>query len=205
LKQRKKSVSPKTPQAAEKAGKAPPAYRAFYKEEVGDAEVEMRGFRSRLFPGAETKLLDYYGQNERPQGTFHIYAQLIVARNPFAAKEKAPRYVIILNGVSGPATFALTHVLTGGGNEEFESYRESGFDPAASSESILNKFLGSMQDGSFNCLECVIKVHVGEAPENEPAAAGSPKAPHTGAIFDWRRILSWTIDGEVLEREIRAR
>ncbi len=191
------------------------AKRAFYQEVTGNENVEQRGFLSEGFADDNTRMLPYYGQNEhqRLEGNhFHIYAQLIVARNPFTEAGRPPRYVIILNGVSGPATFALTHVLTGGGNEEFESYRESQFDPAASSESILNKLLPRMDDSGLGCIESVIKVRVGVNPRKEPTEVGerSPKMPYrntagTGATFDWRRILSWELDRDVLGDEFRKR
>lgn len=187
------------------------APRAFYQEEEGRKEVEERGFLSRGFARSATKLLTYYGQNEYErsgQRPFHIYAHVVVARNPFAAAEGPPRYVVILNGVSGPATFALTHVLTGGGNEEFECYRQSGFDPAASSESILNKFLIRMNSSNFRGIQCVIKVTVGETPElqatrDQGIPPGSKTALGAGATFDWRRILRWELDRDVLGDEVK--
>ncbi|HEX5720848.1 MAG TPA: hypothetical protein VF179_32130 [Thermoanaerobaculia bacterium] len=186
------------------------APRAFYREVVGEGEIEERGFRSRGFARSEKKLLPYYGQNEyerRGERPFKIYAQLVIARNPFASREGPARYVVILNGVSGPATFALTHVLTGGGNEEFESYKQSGFDPAATSESILNKFLPLMTAPNFRCIECVIEVEVGEEPKTQETRGLSPERTKTaqgaGATFDWRRILRWRLDKDVLGLEVK--
>jgi len=57
------------------------------------------GFRSRSFEGPEIRLLDYYGQNEHgisEPRSFHLYAQLIVARNPFSNPADPPRYVVPL-------------------------------------------------------------------------------------------------------------
>jgi hypothetical protein len=189
------------------------ARRAFYQEVTGNGDTEERGFRSHGFAHSEKKLLPYYGQNEyerRGEKPFKIYAQLVIARNPFSSPTGPARYVVILNGVSGPATFALTHVLTGGGNEEFESYRQSGFDPAASSESILNKFLSCMNKASFRCIESVIEVQVGEEPTtrgSDSAGVAAERRAKTvqgaGATFDWRRILSWKVDREVLGTDVR--
>ena len=180
--------------------------RAFYQEVTGDGDDEERGFRSRGFARTEKKLLPYYGQHEYERSgkrPFAIYAHLVIARNPFSRPDGPTRYVVILNGVSGPATFALTHVLTGGGNEEFESYKQSGFDPTASSESILNRFLPSITAVSFRCIECVIRVEVGEAPKSgesgdSPQGQVGATVQGAGATFDWRRILSWKLEEDVL-------
>ena len=59
---------------------------------------------------------------------FAVHAHLLIARNPYCDKDIEPKYIIVLNGISGPATFALTHALTGGVNDEFVSY-ESEFKP----------------------------------------------------------------------------
>ncbi len=187
------------------------APRAFYKEVVGNEDIEKRGFRSRGFAHSEKKLLPYYGQNEyerRGEKSFKIYAQLVIARNPFAKADGPARYVVILNGVSGPATFALTHVLTGGGNEEFESYKQSRFDSAAASESILNKFLLRMTSPNFRFMECVIEVEIGEEPKSQESREHSSdqksKAVQgAGATFDWRRILRWQLDNEVLGVDVK--
>ena len=218
-KSRKKTAEPskdESPTHTETSRKTQPTERAFYQEVTGKTATEARGFRSRGFARTDTRLQDYFGQNEYQHGAnkpFNIYAQLVVARNPFTPKDRPPRYVIILNGVSGPATFALTHVLTGGGNEEFESYKRSEFDPAAEAESILNKFLGYVQDRNFTSIECVVNVAVGKEPRSELTEdpghqpGNQPKASPVGAgaTFDWRRILSWTLDKDVLGTEIRKR
>jgi len=205
-KKRKKQTGDKDAAASRAAQSKTAAPRAFYQEEFTGEEREERGFRSRGFARSETKLLPYYGQNEYEQKrkqSFRIYAQLVIARNPFTRPQDPARYVVILNGVSGPATFALTHVLTGGGNEEFESYKQSRFDPAATSESILNKFLPRMTSPTFRCIECVIEVEVGKAPETEETVTPSgERSARTfqgaGVTFDWRRILGWKLDKEVL-------
>jgi hypothetical protein len=212
-KERKKQPSDKPGESGIKQKVRTEAPRAFYQEVSGDATTESRGFRSRAFARNEMKLLPYYGQNEyerRGQKPFHIYAQLVIARNPFSNPEGPPRYVVILNGVSGPATFALTHVLTGGGNEEFESYKQSKFDPAASSESILNKFLSRMSKPNFQRIEAVIEVQVGEEPGSKNSNDNSSEKEKSektvqgaGATFDWRRILSWNLNTDVLGCDVR--
>jgi hypothetical protein len=184
-----------------------PEPRAFFQDEIADVEIEERGFKSKNFAGEDdTRTLRYWGQNSSvpDEGFFHIYAHLVIAVNPFTRPGQPTRYVIVLNGVSGPATFALTHVLTGGGNEEFEAYKKVEFDPAAASESILNQFLPVIHRENFTSLECVIKVDVGLAPP-EKKEDRKPDTRGSGATFDWRKIRRWELDHEVLGRRIKVR
>ena len=152
-----------------------PAWRAFYREEQGDGLAEQRGFRSRAFITGNEELLEYYGQNEydKSRGPFKIYAQLLVARNPYTPADEPSRYVVILNGVSGPGTFALTQVLTGstedgeisdpGKPQRPTGVSESAPAPsaAAASESILNQFLQLLVKPEFQCIHSLIEVEVG--------------------------------------------
>lgn len=172
--------------------------RAFYLEEAGDSSSgkSARGFRSRLIRG-ETLLKEFLSQQvtERRE-TFEVYAHLAIVPNPFDDDSRdGKHYIVVLNGVSGPATFALTHVLTGKVNEEFVSY--DGFNPEAQSEDILNQILGHVELDNFRGLECIVRIKVG--------LAGSESA-QTGNMFDWRQILGWELQEEVwdLERKIRS-
>lgn len=182
--------------------------RAFYREAAGEDAVDKRGFLSRGgFQKGDEVLFDYYGQNEYQREAFKIYAQLIVARNPFTTGEQPPRYVVILNGVSGPATFALTQVLTGGGNEDSESLPGNTFDFAGRSESILNKFLPLLRSPDFYCIYTLVEVDVGEEPQHADAAAevtAESSRGHGGAnaTFEWRSVLSWQLAKRKLRGEV---
>ncbi len=209
-KKRKKPQEPSAPdETADQDGA--PARRAFYREGTGDEAVEKRGFLSRAFEEDDEALLDYYGQNEYEPNrkAFRIYAQLIVARNPFTAENEPPRYVVILNGVSGPATFALTQVLTGGASEDTESPRGEAFDPAGGSESILNNFLPDLRTPDFHCIYSLVEVDVGEEPQHAEAssdATAEPSRRHGGAAgtFDWRSVLSWQLASAKLGGEVKV-
>jgi hypothetical protein len=116
-----------------------------------------------------------------------------------AEGDSQSRYLIVLNGVSGPATFALTHVLTGGGNNEFVYYgRDSDpeqFDPSAASEDILNKILEVLNSSpQSNGVQCFIEVDVGPAP-----SSGTAKPV---ATFDWRRIRGWRLANNMLGHNV---
>ena len=208
-KKRKKRQDLASDETTGRDGAAAP--RAFYHEGAGDEPVEKRGFLSRAFEQGDEALLDYYGQNEYEpdRKPFQIYAQLIVARNPFTPKSEPPRYVVILNGVSGPATFALTQVLTGGGNEDAESQRGNTFDAAGASESILNKFLPELRKPDFHCIYSLVKVDVGEESRHADAAADTTVEPSrryatSGATFDWRNVLRWQIARGKLDGDVKV-
>ncbi len=166
--------------------------RVYYKEQSSGRAFEERGLESNLFrvhgDGKDQLLERFYSQGEAPTDEpFNVYAHLVIAPNPF--KSGNEHYIVILSGVSGPATFALTHVLTGEGNDEFVSYNRD-FDPETQSENILKAILAKMNTDDFTGLQCVIKVSVGK-PSDEP------DLDEGGGTYDWRRILKWELDEEV--------
>jgi predicted flavoprotein YhiN len=153
-----------------------------------------RGFRSGQIRG-HTILERFVSQQVTDREAFEVFAHLAIVPNPFDSRHNHDRhFIIILNGVSGPATFALTHVLTGGVNEEFVSYPKD-FNPEAASESILKEILKEIHSRDFNGLECIIKVIVG------PSGEGNSEA--NGSLFDWRRILKWEVDQAALGRRLK--
>lgn len=172
--------------------------RAFYLEEEPSREPRgeedthsstrpRRGFRSASIKG-HTILESFISQQVTDgRESFEVFAHLAIVPNPWDPDRR--HHIIILNGVSGPATFALTHVLTGGVNEEFVSYEsEKGrFNPEAASESVLKEILEATRRHDFRGLECIVKVTVGPAEDRELRKAA-------GSTFDWRRILRWEID-----------
>lgn len=167
---------------------------ALYCEKLATKGHPGRGFASNQIPRGS--ITERFISQADQQSSFYVYAHLAIVPNPFGSETQRRRYIIILNGVSGPATFALTHVLTGGVNEEFVSYDE-GFDPEAQSEVVLSRIIADgLQNHQFKALECIIKVHVG--PLQDPARK------HGISTFDWRRILGWELEEKALGRAIRV-
>lgn len=156
--------------------------RVFYVEQNSKGH-ERRGFKSigQFLPDG-LAALDYISQDDQLKETeeFYIYGHLVIARNPFAPK-KSGRYVIVLNGVSGPATFALTQVLTGRGQELAQN---ESFDFAAESEKILSRLVEEIQKADFGAVDCILKVTIGASPHSNPSGQ---------AIFDWRRVKKWEL------------
>jgi len=92
--------------------------RLFYSEKPIQHDVNTEAQLKRGFSlhrhTAETcdYLEEYYNQAENKE-TFKLLGHLIVSKYP---PDRDGDYVILLNGVSGPATFALAQILTGGGS-----------------------------------------------------------------------------------------
>jgi hypothetical protein len=170
--------------------------RAFYVEEWGEEEggSTTRGFRSGRIPH-QTILKRFISQQDLERDTFEVYAHLVIVPNPYVKEgQRGRRYIIVLNGVSGPATFALTHVLTGGVNEEFVSYPDF-FDPEAASEEVLREMLKEIRKPDFKGLESIAEVRVGPAKDSERELSG--------ITSDWRRILGWDLESSAFTRKIQ--
>ena len=116
--------------------------RTFYREIAeGIKDKTERGFKASFLNDREISG-QFISQTETENPSeFIVHAHLAIVPNPYRSEHKEEeKYIVILNGVSGPATFALTHVLTGGVSKEFVSY-ESGFDPNSESEKIMKQIL----------------------------------------------------------------
>jgi len=172
------------------ASLTPDLSRAFYRRtpikrvQQGSREMK-RGFVGHGVKGGRLEGAFLSQTDEKNQ--FSVHAHLVVARNPFDEGAPEPHHVIILNGVSGPATFALTHVLTGGTSTQFVAYDPDKFLPESESEGFiqqLNQDLKMLKD-QFLGLQYFFTVEVGPAKDASQSAGGSRD------IFDWRRILRW--------------
>lgn len=161
--------------------------RTFY-EEIPDLEKGKRGFSAAFLSGGKIEG-GFVSQEEEPK-EFTVHAHLAIIPNPYRDQNET-KFIIILNGVSGPATFALTHVLSGGVSNEFVSYEE-GFDPSSKSESILQQILEDMSNSKAKrqqmAFQYIVSVKVGA-----PKDIDSDKKRPRKAIFDWRHIRSWKL------------
>jgi hypothetical protein len=174
----------------------PAVKRTFYREEEEENELigPERGFKAPFLPNQKAAGV-FISQTESAQKEFTVHAHLAIVPNPFPGLPgEDGKYIILINGVSGPATFALTHVLTGGVSKEFVSYPdEQGktFDPDAESENILNQIIAEMMDNNGKAskgVQCIIEVKVGAA-----KAINDPRQATSRTIFDWRHILGWKL------------
>jgi hypothetical protein len=143
----------------------------------------------------------------------HVFGHLLIARNPITSGQEK-KYVIVLNGVGGPATFALTHVLTGGVITEFTVYgnlkeeetlnarkkepKLPPFNPDTKSESILEKFSRIFDIPDFNFIDALLKVSISDLQDNE-----DQKEKVEFRISDWRRISGWELQKSIESGETR--
>jgi hypothetical protein len=166
--------------------------RAFYKDIRLDkprkkGQKLKRGFIGHGVP--KQNLEGEFLSQKNTIGMFKVPAHIVIAKNPFDDEEEERHYIIILNGVSGPATFALTHVLTGGTSTQFVAYPES-FDPNINSEAFLqqvNYDMDRLKEDNIQGVQYFIEVEVDGHPVEEKEAP---------AFFDWRSIKKWERLGE---------
>jgi hypothetical protein len=170
--------------------------RVFYNEIRPDGDAKngdlspveyLRGFRSNAFEDTQEVMAAFHSQSQANREDYVTFGHLAILPNPFG---RSGHYIIILNGVSGPATFALTHTLTGNAESEFSAYDPQTFDAAAECEGILNQILLAIRNAEvLKAIQCLIKVYVGAGPKH--MREGTSALP-----YDWRRILSWSLYGE---------
>jgi hypothetical protein len=141
-----------------------------------------RGFKGHGVPNQNISG-EFLSQKD-DNSPFKVHAHLVVAKNPFDGDGSDKHHIIILNGVSGPATFALTHVLTGGTSTQFVAYRAD-FVPDDKSEKFLqqvNKDVEMISREDTRGFQYFLEVEVGPPTDVNSIAKD---------IFDWRRILGW--------------
>jgi hypothetical protein len=113
----------------------------------------LRGFgvhaQTKLFMEDPNLFQEYFSQDEC-KDEFFLLGQLVIARYP---KTKEGNLIVLLNGVSGPATFALAQILTGGGVR-------ASHEMNAKSEKLLER-INKLLDNP-NCLgvEAIVKVKI---------------------------------------------
>jgi len=170
--------------------------RAFYYvnfKKKGYKGVTYRGFESFRIVGNEKKLSTPYTSKPGNIEDFKLLAHLGIFRNPFGGPK---HFIIILNGLSGPATFALTHAITGGvgatvGSDagEYNVKDHEGFNPEAASERLLNTVMESIEEykkqsnRGFDIFECLIRVNIASNAED---TREQPPLRNPRWVKDWR-------------------
>ena len=88
---------------------------AFYVRE--DASTDSRGFIIQEGAALRKELMEdhFYPDDSRVTGIRRLLGQLVVAKNPFIAN----KWIVIISGISGPATLGIAQMLTGCMYQEF--------------------------------------------------------------------------------------
>ena len=167
--------------------------RTFYREITENVKDKPeRGFNASFLD--DRKISGQFisqTETENP-GEFIVHAHLAIVPNPYRSRDQEEeKYIVILNGVSGPATFALTHVLTGGVSKEFVSYGGE-FDPNSESEKIMKQILEDLntlkKKKQPTGIQYIIQIRVGPPQQLDPETKEISRG-----IFDWRHIRHWEL------------
>jgi hypothetical protein len=139
----------------------------------------------------------YTSQDQVADKDFFLLSHLVVMKNPFS-KKKRDTLLVLLNGVSGPATFALAEVLTGGKSP----------NKAVDCEKLLADFnrvwgkaeLEAKRKGQLFGVEGIIEVKIQPKKQREPnnkqdSKQGTKGEKHTTTVdekfYDKREVLEW--------------
>lgn len=159
-------------------------HRIFYKEmNAQEPNISIRGFTPHCGTCEGDALLEtYIGQYEL-ESEFSLLGHLLVARYP--PTPESDNLVVLLNGVSGPATFALAEILTGGGIH-------TNPDKKSDSEEMLRKINEVLDKPKCIGVEAIVVVKIrrskDKASENETA---EDKKPKHMTYVDSREVVSW--------------
>lgn len=165
--------------------------------DIGD--LARRFYRSTESPGRGFSIdgaehtLPYYSQDEAVE-PFSILAQLVILRNPFS--EARDNVIVILNGVSGPATLGAAEVLTGGTTREKNAASELILKAVNSAwESSLEK---EQTPRRYNGVEALIEVDVVPPvfAQDEAGKEGeivNIKQKVSGKFYDKRIVNKWLL------------
>jgi len=111
----------------------------------GQDENLDKGKRGFLIYGNAKPLQELYKSQDsvsHDESSFILLSHLVVMKNPFYSKNK-DTIIVLLNGVSGPGTFGLAEILTGGNTTK----------KSAASERILKKLNSRWANGAKTSAE----------------------------------------------------
>jgi hypothetical protein len=95
-------------------------------------------------------LFDKYISQNDCKDQFFLLGHLVIARYP---RNREGNLVVLLNGVSGPATFALAQILTGGGVRASKEMN-------AQSEKLLEKINALLDSPDCLGVEVIVRVTI---------------------------------------------
>ncbi|MEJ2155289.1 MAG: hypothetical protein P8X96_08120 [Desulfobacteraceae bacterium] len=164
--------------------------RLFFRTEEQDKST--RGFGKHLYTRNHEipELMETYLSQDQCDREFSLLGQLVVSKYP--PQKESPNYIILLNGVSGPATFALAQILTGGvlGNQEMKTR----------SEQMLYKINDVLDEDHVIGVQAIVKVQI--RPHDYDGGAQARSRTYE----DSRQVASWEFVKEperIMSRALR--
>lgn len=119
---------------------------AFYVREKAD--VDSRGFIVQEGAALRNEIMEdhAYPKSGQDSGVKTLLGQLVVAKNPIVEK----KWIVIISGISGPATLGIAQMLTGCMYKEFTINNLKSCDTAEwqQVEDVVNKYSAIVRDGS---------------------------------------------------------
>ncbi len=159
--------------------------RIFYHEEsINDDEEPTRGFaiyslRTRD-TGDKSLMIPYLSQDDCRE-PFSLLGHLVIARNPLD-EVNSDNLVVLLNGVSGPATFALAQILTGGGGLHITPGNEANLE--SKSEKMLLKINDILDTQGCIGIEAIIEIKIMPSVSSESTSQNQ-------TFVDSRHVYDW--------------
>ena len=130
-------------------------HRVFYDVEYINPDLKKdtyRGFIPHVSTCSSESLLELYkGQHDIKGDDFYLLGHLLVARNP--TKTGSDHLVVLLNGVSGPATLALAEILIGGGSHANPKKK-------AKSEEMLQRINEILDQPKSIGVEAIVRIKI---------------------------------------------
>jgi hypothetical protein len=164
-----------------------------FNEENEKKGVLKRFFSRKIIPESERGFMvdnremcePYYSQDHPDPKDFSVLGHLIVMRNPFS-KDKN-NIIVLLNAVSGPGTFGLAEVLTGGDEQKKEDKSEEILE-------IINRKWKELKEESVG-IEAIIEVKIQTKSEEEGKERSDENSESISIVkdkfYDPRKVISW--------------
>lgn len=144
-------VLKQTEKAEEKAATNIPVFPRYFYQIEHNQQKEQRGFaiQSRVNRDKSEQLMrEYFSQNDASQD-FKLLGHLVVAYYP----PESNNLIVLLNGVSGPATFALAQILTGGGQRAKPGMQSD-------SEQMLLRINKALDQPGCSGVEAIVEISI---------------------------------------------
>jgi hypothetical protein len=162
-----------------------------------------------------------YNSQDQNFSKFDVLGHLMIIKNPFSTEDN--NIIVLLNGVSGPGTFGLAEVLTGGETrdkvinsekilKDINRVWEQGLKEVYSNierngnESNKNETSGNKM--KFIGVEAFLDITIAQTQQKEDKTSGEEQSEQYGKVkdkfFDKRQVTNWELLNEKKIKNPRA-